>query len=51
MSGRCPICLQENGYHATIWHLHMPAETQALLRWFSEEEALAWLKRRIEEIE
>ena len=30
MSGRCPICLQEAPYHATVWHVWMPAEEQAV---------------------
>jgi hypothetical protein len=48
---RCPICQQEGGYHATVFHFYMPAEEQARRVWFSEEEAIAWLRRRLQEIE
>jgi hypothetical protein len=45
------VCLQENGRHWTIVHLWLPAEEQARRRWFSEDEAIAWLKRRLKDID
>jgi hypothetical protein len=47
----CPICWQPGGRHWTVPHVFMPREEQARrLRWFSEEEAEAWLRRRLDEI-
>jgi hypothetical protein len=46
----CPICWQPTGRHWTIPHVWMPsAEQHARRRWFSEEEAEAWRRRRLAE--
>jgi hypothetical protein len=51
-SWMCPICWQPNGRHWTIPHVWMPrTEQDARRRWFSEEEAEAWLRRRLAEFE
>jgi hypothetical protein len=47
VNGRCPVCLQEKGRHWSVPHAWMPAEEQARRRWFSEEEAEAWLRRQL----
>jgi hypothetical protein len=52
MPRACPICLQPDGRHWTVPHVHMPrVEQERRLRWFSDDEALAWLQRRLEEFE
>ena len=46
----CPICWRIRT-HWTIPHVWMPPEEQARrLRWFSEDEAVAWLRRRLQEL-
>jgi hypothetical protein len=48
----CPICWQPGGRHWTVPHVRMPrAEQERRLRWFSEEEAEAWLRRWLNEID
>jgi hypothetical protein len=45
----CPICRRSDGTHWTIPHVWMPREEQARrMRWFSEDEAAAWLRPTIE---
>ena len=48
----CPICWQPSGRHWTVPHVYLPKAEQARrLRWFSEDEAEGWLRRRLDEIE
>jgi hypothetical protein len=48
----CPICWQPDGRHWTTPHVHMPkAEQERIRHWFSQEEAQAWLQRRLQELQ
>jgi hypothetical protein len=48
----CVICWQPDGRHWTVPHVHMPRTEQGRIRrWFSEEEAEVWLRRRLLEME
>ena len=47
----CPVCHRDDGTHATVFHVWMPrAEQERRLRWFTSEEAEAWLRRRLAEL-
>jgi hypothetical protein len=49
----CPICWRPTGTPCwTVPHFYMPREEQARRRrWFSDEEAEAWLRRRLNEFD
>jgi hypothetical protein len=48
----CPICRRFDGTHATVFHVFMPKAVQERIReWFSEEEAIKWLKARLVDFE